>query len=140
MSFIHSSLQLGVNHGQHDALDNAVHLGSLCLRLSPTTRLFFDLAAVIRNDKKVQGDMKATGRRIIDGVLYSEIPLKDSKIKMDDVLEDERKCLYLHNFVKSEDASLDINPHADYPSRISGDEAIPLEITTSVAKINGKNQ
>lgn len=99
---------------------------------------FFDLAAVIRNDKKVQGGLKSTERGIVDGALYSEIPLKDSKIKLDNVLEDERRCLYIHNFVKSESASLDINPNSDYPDRISGGEAIPLEITTSVAKINSE--
>lgn len=99
---------------------------------------YFDLAAVVLNDPAGRDLLESTKSKIVDnGVLYSEGPLGDSKeADLDNVLEEERKCLYLHNSVKSEETSLDINPHADYPDRISRDNPLPLKITTSKAVID----
>ncbi|KAK2598159.1 hypothetical protein QQS21_005710 [Conoideocrella luteorostrata] len=115
--------------------------GSIILPRAPDG----SLAALIRNSPQVRGHMKsiiaAMDKLNAEGLPYSEGPLQDFKsVDLDKVAEEKRKCLRLRNSVRPEgfQAIIDINPHADYPDQISGDEPESIEITTSLAKVDNE--
>ncbi|OAA36442.1 hypothetical protein NOR_07521 [Metarhizium rileyi] len=99
-----------------------------------------DLAALISQSREVRGHKKNILGGLQDGLPYSEGPLASSKaVQLDPVRENERKCITLRNFVKPQGykSVIDVVPHIDHPDQLTGKDEVPIEITQSVAVIDG---
>ncbi|XWX00777.1 hypothetical protein V2A60_008798 [Cordyceps javanica] len=98
-----------------------------------------NLAALIRNDEKVQRHEKSILRALNKGLPYSEglLDATETVIKLDGLKEDERKCLFLRSSVKQEgfESILNVNPHLDAPEIVTGHDSKPIESTKSTALV-----